>query len=154
MQWYSNKPTNQPQQKSKLSSQLAIKLTCFFFWKAIFLTGLYYLEHMWEKKNHGVVAWPGFGTALHWSCNDQSSAGGFIIQPVSGRSGLGYGFGLLLCLFCFSTHRKRTRSVTSAFPCPTPLLSVSSPFYLDSKLWTTSCFFVAVTYYSLWTTLN
>lgn len=72
--------------------------------------------------------------------------GGFMIQPVSGRSNSDYGFGLLLCLFCFSTHWKRMRSVTALFSCPTPLLSVFSPFYLDSKLWTTCCFFVAVTY--------
>lgn len=108
----------------------------FFFWKAVFLASLYYLEHMWEKKNHSVVAWLGFGTALCWWCNDQSSARRFYDTT----SELEVGFRLwfwspaVFVLFLHTRKENVLRSVTAVFSCPTPLLSVSSPFYLDSTV--------------------
>lgn len=85
-----------------------------------------------------VMQWPKFSSEVLW-----------YNQWVRGQ--LQVMFLVSSCVYFFSLHTPKEnvlRSVRAVFSCPTPLLSVSSPFYLDSKLWTTSGFFVAVTQYS------
>ena len=126
----------EPQKKSELSSQMTIKLVCFFFWKAIFLTGLYHPECTWRKKKSWcsclaglresfvlVMQWPKFSAGVLW--RNQCEWGQVQVMVLVSR-----------CV-CFSPPPQKEnvlRSATAIFSCPHPLLLGSSPFYLNSSV--------------------
>lgn len=148
-------PTNkQPQKESKLSSQLTIKLMCFLFLKAIFLAGLCQIDCTWRKKKswHSCLAglWDCFVLVMQWPkfsplvlCYNQCEWGQVQVTV------------LVSCFVWFfpPTQKENVlRSVTAIFSCPHPptsrLLSFLPELSCGIDSFLSSCFFVAVTYYS------